>query len=56
MFHTLEHVKRGMIQLHKHTIVDLAEPQQLQDLSHLWFHLVDTVKWGMGKNRKISDV
>merc|ERR1719239_997093 len=37
-----EHVDGGLVQLDEHPIVDLPQPEQLEDLLHLGRHLVDT--------------
>lgn len=37
-----EHVDGGLVQLHEHTIEDLAKTQQLKDLAHLRADTVDT--------------
>jgi len=37
-----EHVDGGLVQLDEHTVVDLPQTEQLQDLTHLGRHLVDT--------------
>merc|ERR550517_330367 len=37
-----EHVDGGLVQLDEHSVVDLPQPEQLEDLLHLGGHLVDT--------------
>merc|ERR1719184_135312 len=37
-----EHVDGGLVQLDEHAVVDLPQPEQLEDLLHLGGHLVDT--------------
>jgi len=37
-----EHVDGGLVQLDEHAIVDLPQPEQLENLLHLGGHLVDT--------------
>merc|ERR1719239_822260 len=36
-----EHVDGGLVQLDEHSVVDLPQPEQLEDLLHLGGHLVD---------------
>lgn len=38
----LQHVEGGLVQLDKHTVVDLAQAEQLQDFARLWVYAVDT--------------
>ena len=40
--HQTQHLLRGLVQTHEHSVVDLAQTQQLQRLSHLRRGLVDT--------------
>lgn len=37
-----EHVDRGLVQLDKHPVEDLAQTQQLQNFANLWADTVDT--------------
>merc|ERR1712113_183450 len=40
--HHSQHVDRGLVQFHEHTIVDLAQTKELQNLAHLWGNTNDT--------------
>mmetsp|Transcript_18150 Transcript_18150/g.46475 ORF Transcript_18150/g.46475 Transcript_18150/m.46475 type:complete len:223 (+) Transcript_18150:126-794(+) len=40
--HAAQHVDGGLVHLHEHAVVDLAQPEQLQDLAGLGVHVVDT--------------
>ena len=47
-----EHVDRGLVQLHKHSVVELTESQELHNLLGLGWKLVDTIiiKEKQGRN------
>merc|ERR1719239_1095140 len=55
-----EHVDGGLVQLDEHPVVDLPQPEQLEDLLHLGGHLVDTTdahdkgKLGISRNIIVS--
>ena len=44
-----QHVDGGFIELHKHTIVDLSESEQLHHLSRFWWHTIDTIEIKVAK-------
>ena len=37
-----DHVPGGLVQLHEHSVVQLSQSEELQDLLWLWCELVDT--------------
>lgn len=41
-FYLSDHVDGGLIQLHKGSVVELSDSQQLQDLSHSWVQSHDS--------------
>ena len=41
-FHQSQHVDGGLIELDEHSIVDLPQSEELQDLPHTWTHTIDT--------------
>jgi len=41
-FNETKHVNGGLVELYKHTVVDLTEAEELQDLAGLWGNGVDT--------------
>ena len=41
-FHQSQHVDGRLIQLDEHSIVDLPQSEELQDLPHTWTHAIDT--------------
>ena len=41
-FHQSQHVDGRLIQLDEHSIVDLPQSEELEDLPHTWTHTIDT--------------
>lgn len=43
-FTNSQHIDRGLIQLHKNSVVDLSKSEKLQSLPDFWMNLVNTEK------------
>jgi hypothetical protein len=55
-----QHVDGGLVELDKDAVVDLPQPEELQNLAHLGSHLVDTAdaddKGQLGLGRHVKAV